>query len=41
MIISVSVPPPVLPQLQVEDPGHSAKSAHIHPTYVTLNEVTL
>ena len=24
---SVSVPPPVLPQWHVEDPGHSAKSA--------------
>ena len=26
-IISVSVPPPVLPQEHVKDPGHSAKSA--------------
>ena len=26
-IISVSVPPPVLPQEHVKDPGHSAKRA--------------
>ena len=49
IVISVSVPPPVLPQYDVKDPGHSAKGAggrlqlntHTHPIYVALNEVTL
>ena len=39
---SVSVPPPVLPQWQVKDPDHSAKSAgswlHLS-THTPFNEV--
>ena len=39
-LISVSVPPPVIPQWHVKDPGHSAKSAggrlqlNMHAPYI-------